>query len=104
MPTKCSVKNCKFYGVGGTMSQIPIPCPQSWLQAIARDDGENNIKNHKILLGLFFVNDVCPPPPPPMSVMQKNQITIKFTSVLICLENLRKPCSTQSIYLSILPI
>ena len=45
MPTKCSVKNCKsYYGAGETMLKIPIPCPQSWLQAIARDYGENNIR------------------------------------------------------------
>ena len=50
MPTKCSVKNCKFYyGVGETMFKIPIPCRQSLLQAIARDDGENNIKFKKSL-------------------------------------------------------
>ena len=43
MPTKCSVKNCKSY-YGETMFKIPIPCPQSWLQAIDRDNGENNIR------------------------------------------------------------
>ena len=30
MPTKCSVKNCKYYyGAGETMFKIPVPCPQS---------------------------------------------------------------------------
>ena len=48
MPTKCSVKNCKYYyGAGETMFKIPVPCPQSWLQAMARNDGENNIKLEK---------------------------------------------------------
>ena len=71
MPTKCSVKNCKsYYGAGETMFKIPIPCPQSWLQAIARDYGENNIR--KIIHLSFYVYSLLmmfgPPPLPCLSM------------------------------------
>ena len=60
MPTVCSVKDCRvYYGNGETMFKFPNPCPQSWLEVVAKRDGESNIKIynsplHKWLFSLFF--------------------------------------------------